>query len=355
MMGREVAIVERQQPPVPAFGFNEVEKIATAIARGGLFGSKDPYAVLTLCMLAQAEGQHPAVVFRDYDLIQGKPAKKAEAMLRDFIGGGGKVTWNRLDDECADATFSHPQGGTVTINWTMARAQKAQLGGKDMWKKYPRQMLRSRVVSEGVRTVYPNATSGLYVPEEVSDLASDSVPSDTPATPQPQRARDLKAEAPKQIEATATDPAREKAEAWVDEFIGKLGETDVDGARALFAKSANAITKLEREHPDLHAKVLEYAPSEEPYTQPEAAATRTLGEQLGLDDPTPAETKAAEIIAEIGDCISTLDVTALVNRHKDDIAAMPDELGVKIEVAADKRRKAIEAERAKAGAREAAE
>jgi hypothetical protein len=86
--------------------------------------------------------------------------------------------------------------------------------------------------------------------------------------------------------------------------------------------------------------------------QPEAAATRTLGEQLGLDDPHPGEAKAAEILAEIGDCISTLDVTALVNRHKDDIAAMPDELGVKIEVAADKRRNAIEAERAKAGARE---
>jgi energy-coupling factor transporter ATP-binding protein EcfA2 len=82
---------------------------------------------------------------------------------------------------------------------------------------------------------------------------------------------------------------------------------------------------------------------------------RTLGEQLGLDDAHPGEAKAAEIVAEIGDCISTLDVTALVNRHKDDIAAMPDELGVKIEVAADKRRKAIEAERAKAGAKEAAE
>jgi hypothetical protein len=52
----------------------------------------------------------------------------------------------------------------------MARATKAQLGGKDMWKKYPRQMLRSRVVSEGVRTVYPGATSGLYVPEEVRDF-----------------------------------------------------------------------------------------------------------------------------------------------------------------------------------------
>lgn len=201
-MGNEVAI--RQAAPVPAFGFNEVEKIATAIARGGLFGSKDPYAVLTLCMLAQAEGQHPAVVFRDYDLIQGKPAKKAEAMLRDFIHSGGKVEWNRLDDECADATFSHPQGGTVTINWTMARAQKAQLGGKDMWKKYPRQMLRSRTISEGVRTIYPGATSGLYVPEEVRDFDS-TAPSDTPATPEPKRARDLKAEQPKQIEAKAED------------------------------------------------------------------------------------------------------------------------------------------------------
>jgi hypothetical protein len=85
------------------------------------------------------------------------------------------------------------------------------------------------------------------------------------------------------------------------------------------------------------------------------AQPRTLGEQHGLDDPHPGEAKAAEIIAEIGDCISTLEVTALVNRHKDDIAAMPDELGVKIEVAADKRRKTIEAEPAKAGAREAAE
>src|SRR4051812_31639014 len=209
-MGREVAI---QTVQVPAFSMGDIEKVATAIARGGLFGSKDPYAVLTLCMLAHAEGQHPAVVFRDYDLIQGKPAKKAEAMLRDFIHSGGKVVWNKLDDECADATFSHPQGGTATINWTMARAQKAQLGGKDMWKKYPRQMLRSRTISEGVRSIYPGATSGLYVPEEVRDFDSTAA-NDTPATPQPQRARDLKPEPPKAIEAKP-DLKLEKAKAWV--------------------------------------------------------------------------------------------------------------------------------------------
>ena len=64
----------------PAMTVSDVERVALAIAKGGLFGSKDPNAVLTLCLLAQAEGQHPAVVFRDYHIISGKPAKKAEAI-----------------------------------------------------------------------------------------------------------------------------------------------------------------------------------------------------------------------------------------------------------------------------------
>jgi hypothetical protein len=155
----------------PAMTVSDVERVALAIAKGGLFGSKDPNAVLTLCLLAQAEGQHPAVVFRDYHIIQGKPAKKAEAMLRDFINAGGKVEWHRLDDEQADATFTHPSGN-VRIDWTVERATKAGIS-TPMWKKYPRQMLRSRVISEGIRTVYPGATSGLYEETEVRDIVGE--------------------------------------------------------------------------------------------------------------------------------------------------------------------------------------
>lgn len=157
----------------PMMTIPEVERVALAIAKGGLFGSSDPNAVLTLCLLAQAEGQHPAVVFRDYHIIKGKPAKKADAMLRDFVSAGGRVEWHRLDNDAADATFSHPGGGTVRIDWTMDRARQADLT-TDMWRKYPRQMLRSRVISEGVRTVYPGATSGLYEVGEVQDITGDN-------------------------------------------------------------------------------------------------------------------------------------------------------------------------------------
>lgn len=160
---------------IPAFSMSDIERVALAIAKGGLFGSKDPNAVLTLCLLAQAEGQHPAVVFRDYHIINGKPAKKAEAMLRDFIVSGGKVEWHTLNDGVADATFSHPSGGTIRIDWTMARAKQAQLT-TPMWSKYPRQMLRSRVISEGVRSVCPSATSGLYEVGEVQDIIAERNP-----------------------------------------------------------------------------------------------------------------------------------------------------------------------------------
>lgn len=161
----------------PVFGMNDIKDIALAIANGGLFGSRDPNAVLTLCLLAQAEGQHPAVVFRDYHIIQGKPAKKADAMLRDFITSGGKVEWHTLDDTKADATFSHPSG-SARIDWTLERARQAGIANP-MWKKYPRQMLRSRVISEGVRTVFPGATSGLYEVSEVQDIVAETMPDGT--------------------------------------------------------------------------------------------------------------------------------------------------------------------------------
>ena len=153
--------------------YADVEKMAIAIAKSGLFGVKTPDQAIAIMLIAQAEGRHPALAARDYDVIQGRPSKKSEAMLRDFLESQGKVEWHALTDTQADATFSHPAGGTVRISWDMKRAQAAGLGAKDMWKKYPRQMLRARCVSEGIRTVCPMATSGMYVPEEVQDFAKE--------------------------------------------------------------------------------------------------------------------------------------------------------------------------------------
>jgi len=155
--------------------FGELSRMAEAMARSQLFGMKTPDQVVALMLVAQANNQHPAAAARDYDIIGNRPAKKAEAMLRDFIDAGGSVKWHALDNTVADATFSHAAGGTVRIDWTMQRVKDAGMGGKDMYKKFPRQMLRARVISEGVRTIYPVATGGMYTPEETQDIPSGPV------------------------------------------------------------------------------------------------------------------------------------------------------------------------------------
>ena len=161
--------------PVQAYAVTDMERMAKAFAASKLFGVQNLDQALALMLVAQAEGRHPASAAQDYHIIQGRPAKKADAMLRDFLAAGGKVEWHALTDEQADATFSHPSGGAARIDWTFKRASTAGIANP-MWKKYPRQMLRSRVVSEGVRTVCPGATSGMYVPEEVQDIVHDEKP-----------------------------------------------------------------------------------------------------------------------------------------------------------------------------------
>lgn len=154
----------------PEYNLHDMDRMATAMAGSGFFGFKTPDQALAIMLIAQANGQHPATAAQDYDVIQGKPAKKPQAMLRDFIASGGRVEWHQSDDAAADATFSHPAGGSIRVKWDMARANRMGLGGKDNYKKQPSVMFRWRCVSEGVRIVYPGATGGLYTPDEVAEF-----------------------------------------------------------------------------------------------------------------------------------------------------------------------------------------
>lgn len=159
--------------------FQDVQGMAAAIAKSGLFGMKTPEQALALMLVAQAEGQHPATVTQDYDIIQGRAARKTHSVLARFQQMGGTVEWHELSDSIADATFAHKAGGKLRIQWTIQQAQKAGLTGKDNWRNYPRAMLRARCIAEGVRAVYPAALGGMMVSEEAQDLPpSDSMPND---------------------------------------------------------------------------------------------------------------------------------------------------------------------------------
>lgn len=156
-----------QYSPIPV---SDIEKMASAITRSGLFGIKSQEQAVALMLIAQAEGKHPASVAAEYDIIQNRPALKSHAALARFQQAGGKIQWTSRTDDKAAAKFSHPAGGEVEITWTMDRAKAAGLTGKSNWKTYPAQMLSCRVVAEGVRAVFPACLNGTYLVEEVQDF-----------------------------------------------------------------------------------------------------------------------------------------------------------------------------------------
>lgn len=258
---------------------NDMYSIAKALAGSKLFGITTPEQALALCLIAQAEGRHPASAAQDYHIISGKPSKKADAMLRDFIGAGGKVEWRTLSDERADATFSHPAGGTVAIEWDIKRASTASLLGNAMWKKYPRQMLRARVVSEGVRTVFPMATSGMCVEEEARDIeAEERMRNVTPprqedqeldkGAPAPQhRGKAGRAAQAREIEAAPADPAYEHGGgspdhhpedvAFADGIKREFGEcATLDELSSYFRSKSRPLNELNTNAPTLYAEII---------------------------------------------------------------------------------------------------
>lgn len=151
-------------------GMGDMERMAEAAAKSGMFGFKTREQVLTIMAVAQAEGLHPARALQEYEIVQGRPTLRSAAMLARFQAAGGKVRWVKSTDKECEAVFSHPAGGELSVRWDMARAASAGLAGKPNWKQYPAQMLRARCITEGVRAVFPGCIGGFYAPEEVADM-----------------------------------------------------------------------------------------------------------------------------------------------------------------------------------------
>jgi hypothetical protein len=235
--------------------FAEMSKMAAVAANSRMFGFKTQDEALAIMLLCQGEGLHPAVALRDYHVISGRPSMKSDAMLARFQQAGGSVKWSRYDEAGVSGVFSHPAGGSVEITWTIEQAKAANLSGKDVWKAYPRAMLRARCISEGIRTVFPACIVGVYTPEEVDamppeprhveNLAAAVAPTPAPAA--------RPAEAPLWlIDPHAKEHAIGSVELWhraAAKAIGLL-EHDATALRAWAEANAGTFAAVAARYPD---------------------------------------------------------------------------------------------------------
>lgn len=122
-------------------------------------------------VLAGAEvGLSPLAALRSFDIIQGVAAPRA-LTLRAIAQAHGAQFQTTEETERKVVMRARRAGGEwETVTWTIERAMKLGLTGKDNWKKQPQAMLVARATAELARRVAADAILGLgYAVEEVDD------------------------------------------------------------------------------------------------------------------------------------------------------------------------------------------
>lgn len=105
---KEPLVNRKALPPTPRtqihVSLQEMETMARAIAKSGMFGVRDEAQALSLMLLCQAEGLHPVLALRRYHIIEGKPSMRADALQGEFEQAGAILWHERTETECS-ATF----------------------------------------------------------------------------------------------------------------------------------------------------------------------------------------------------------------------------------------------------------
>jgi hypothetical protein len=206
------SIYDRMPDPLKA-----VELMGAWLAKSGMLGVKTPEQGIVVAMTCMQERITPLEFRRRYHIIQGAPSMRADYMQSAFQAAGGRVQWDRTDDEVCELTLTHPDHAPNGFKVRVELAVLVKRGvctNREQYAKYPRQMLRARAVSEGIRAIMPAINAGEYTPEEMESVQPEhGRPDNATSAPAPKPTAPAQAST---AEEPATDGQLAELLAWVD-------------------------------------------------------------------------------------------------------------------------------------------
>lgn len=170
-----------------------------------------PASVLWALEYGRALGLDVVTTITTIHVIKGKPTQSADLMHSRARDAGHKVRVRQQPGTCTVSIWrSDDPDFENSVTWTYDDAVTAGLcemrndrpysrsskGEPQNWEKYPRAMLRSRAISECVRTACPEVLHGaIYTPEELgARVDADGAPMEAEV----QRLRSVRADSPDQ-------------------------------------------------------------------------------------------------------------------------------------------------------------
>lgn len=163
--GQEHALVQW------AYAAQEAHKIAQSLAKTSFVPrslQNKPGDITAAILAGQELGLQPMAALRSMDIIQGTPALRAHAMRGLVQSRGHEIKLVESSEAMCVMAGRRKGEDWQEVVWTIDRAQKLQLTGKDQWKKQPQAMLVARATGEICRLVASDVLHAMpYASEEL--------------------------------------------------------------------------------------------------------------------------------------------------------------------------------------------
>jgi hypothetical protein len=135
---------------------------------------KTPGQAVAIILTGRELGMAPMRALRSLTLVKGKVSENADSQLARFKTDGGRATFSNLDEKGAILCLRHPNGDEHVESFTIEDAKRAGLLANQNWQKYPKAMLRSRVITAGLKSIGWEGGAGAYDPDEITPFTPTS-------------------------------------------------------------------------------------------------------------------------------------------------------------------------------------
>ncbi len=150
----------------------ETRTLAESMYQSGYFDVKSIHQALVKIWAGKEFGVGAVASMNGIYIQNGRPALHANLMAA-IIKKSGKYDYRvvKLDETECELVFSQDGVNVGNSKFTLDDAKKADLSGKEVYKKYPRNLLFARALSNGAKWYCPDAFGGQtpYVPEELGE------------------------------------------------------------------------------------------------------------------------------------------------------------------------------------------
>jgi hypothetical protein len=151
---------------------DEAQQLARAAVASKLYAVGSPEAALMILLTGRDLGLTASQSFRAIYVVSGKPVVSSDAMVAAIRRSGLCTSWRVVEstvERCTIETTRVGESEPERETFTQDDATRAGLSRKDVWRQYPRDMLRHRAAAGLARRVYPDVILGCYAPGEIDE------------------------------------------------------------------------------------------------------------------------------------------------------------------------------------------